>query len=66
MSGMRAYDVGPDAGAVQARNFDCALAADFDDVESYLAYREHPAHRAVIERVIDPISRERVAAQYEL
>jgi Stress responsive A/B Barrel Domain len=66
LSGLRAYDIGPDAGVVQARNFDCALVADFDDVESYIAYRQHPEHRAIIERVIDPISRERVAVQYEI
>src|SRR5579872_4263765 len=66
MRGLRAYDIGPDAGVVEGSNFDCALVADFDDTESYLAYRHHPAHRAVIERVIDPISRQRVAVQYEI
>jgi len=66
MSGLRGYDIGPDAGVVQASNFDCALVADFDDTESYLAYRQHPAHREIIERVIDPISRQRVAVQYEI
>jgi hypothetical protein len=66
LSGLRGYDIGPDAGVVQARNFDCALVADFDDVQSYLAYRNHPAHQEIIERVINPISRERYAVQYEI
>jgi Stress responsive A/B Barrel Domain len=66
LSGLRAFDIGPDAGVVEASNFDCALVADFDDTQSYLAYRHHPAHRAIIERVIDPISKQRVAVQYEI
>jgi hypothetical protein len=32
----------------------------------YLAYRNHPAHRAVVEQVINPIVLERVSIQYEL
>jgi len=66
MSGLRAFHVGPDAGVVEGNNFDFALVADFDDAPSYLAYRSHPAHRAIIEQVINPITRERVAVQYEI
>jgi hypothetical protein len=66
MTGLRAFHAGPDAGVVQARNFDFALVADFDDAQSYLAYRVHPAHRAIIDQVIDPITKERVAVQYEI
>jgi hypothetical protein len=47
-------------------NFDFAVVGDFDDAASYLAYREHLAHRAIIEQIIAPITRERVAIQYEL
>ena len=47
-------------------NFDFAVVADFDDAESYLAYRDHPAHRAIIEQVINPITRQRVGVQYEI
>jgi hypothetical protein len=66
MSGLRAFHVGPDAGVVEGSNFDFALVADFDDTRSYLAYRGHPAHRAIVEQVINPITRERVAVQYEI
>jgi hypothetical protein len=66
MSGLRAFHVGPDAGVVEGSDFDFALVADFDDAQSYLAYRSHPAHRAIIEQVINPITRERVAVQYEI
>lgn len=65
MSGLRAYKVGPDAGIVEG-NYDFALVGDFDDAESYLAYRDHPAHRAVIEQIVTPILRERRSVQYEI
>jgi Stress responsive A/B Barrel Domain len=65
MSGLRAYHVGHDAGLVDG-NADFAVVADFDDVASFLAYREHPAHRAVINDSIAPITRQRSAVQYEI
>ncbi len=65
MTGLRAFHVGPDAGIIEG-NFDFAVVADFEDAESYLAYRDHPAHRAVIEQTILPISRQRVSVQYEI
>jgi hypothetical protein len=65
MTGLRSFHVGPDAGIVEG-TFDFALVADFDDAESYLAYRNHPAHRAVVEQVINPVAKERVAVQYEI
>jgi hypothetical protein len=65
MTGLRAFHVGPDAGLVGG-NFDFALVGDFDDSESYLAYRDHPAHRAVVEQVTTPITRDRVSVQYEI
>jgi hypothetical protein len=65
MTGLRAYHFGPDAGIVDG-NFDFAVVVDFDDAESYLAYRHHPAHRAVVDQVINPIVRQRASIQYEL
>jgi len=65
MTGLRAYHFGPDAGIIDG-NFDFAVVADFDDAQSYLAYRNHPAHRAAVDQVISPIVRERAAIQYEL
>jgi hypothetical protein len=65
MTGMRAYHAGPDAG-LEAGNFDFAVVADFEDVASYVAYRDHPAHRAVIEESIVPIRQDRAAVQYEV
>ena len=34
-------------------------------VASYLAYRDHPAHRAVIDECITPIRQDRASIQYE-
>jgi hypothetical protein len=65
MKGVRSYHAGPDAGLV-AGNFDFAVVADFDDAESYLAYRDHPAHRAVIEESIAPIRQSRASVQFVL
>jgi hypothetical protein len=65
MTGLRAFQIGPDAGIVDG-NFGFAVVADFEDAASYLAYREHPAHRAVIEQILNPIVRQRAAVQYEI
>jgi quinol monooxygenase YgiN len=65
LSGLCAYHVGPDAGIIEG-NFDFAVVADFEDAESYLAYRNHPAHRAVVEQVTAPITKQRVSVQYEI
>ena len=65
MRGLRAYHVGPDAGLVEG-NFDYAVVADFEDAESYLAYRDHPTHRAVIEPLRTPIRQDRVSIQYQV
>ncbi len=65
LTGLRSFHAGPDAGIIEG-NFDFAVVADFDDTESYLAYRNHPAHRAVVEQVTNPITKERVAVQYEI
>ena len=65
MSGVIAYHVGPDAGIVSG-NDDFAVVGDFADQDSYLAYRTHPAHRAVIEQTIEPILAARHSIQYEI
>jgi Stress responsive A/B Barrel Domain len=65
MSGLRSFHSGPDVAIVEG-NLDFAIVADFDDADSYLAYRHHPAHRAVITETINPIVRERVSVQYQI
>ncbi|GHE37686.1 stress protein [Streptosporangium violaceochromogenes] len=60
---IRAYAVGPDA-KVNPGNHEFAVVADFDGVEDYLTYRDHPAHQAVITRFIKPILASRAAVQF--
>ncbi|MGW0802708.1 Dabb family protein [Nonomuraea sp. NPDC002799] len=62
---LRSYMVGPDAGINQG-NHAYAVVADFDDVDDYLVYRDHPRHQAVIAEYIKPILAERAAVQLSL
>lgn len=61
---VRAFACGADVG-VNEGNFDFAVAADFDDVEGYLAYRDDPEHRAIVEQFIRPVTARRAAVQFE-
>src|ERR1700758_703602 len=65
LAGLLSYHCGPDAGIVEG-NFDFAVVADFDDAESYLAYRDNPEHREIISRLSGPHARSRAALQYEI
>ncbi|MGI5267527.1 Dabb family protein [Nonomuraea sp. CA-218870] len=60
---IRSYAFGPDAG-INTGNHDFAVVADFDDEDAYTAYRDHPAHQAVIADHIRPILASRAAVQY--
>src|SRR5262245_28034355 len=62
---IRLYHVGPDAG-LNPSNFDFAVVADFDDADGYLAYRDHPVHREIVEKYVNPIVTRRAAVQYQL
>ncbi|HEY7360791.1 MAG TPA: Dabb family protein [Streptosporangiaceae bacterium] len=62
---IRLYHVGPDAG-LNPGNFDFAVVADFDDADGYLAYRDHPVHREIVEKYLNPIVTRRAAVQYQL
>lgn len=60
---IRAYTLGTDAG-VNPGNHEFAVVADFDSVDDYLVYRDHPAHQAVIVEHVKPIVATRAAAQF--
>ncbi|NJP28270.1 Dabb family protein [Microbispora hainanensis] len=62
---LRSYQIGHDAGVNQG-NFSFGVVADFDSVEDYIVYRDHPVHLAVIKECIAPILADRAAVQYEL
>jgi len=63
---IRAYDIGEDLGLAGEINFDFAVAADFDDLGGFVAYRDNPEHRAIVETYIQPIVGARGAVQYEI
>ena len=62
---IRDYHVGLDAG-LEPGNHQFAVVADFDNVEDYLVYRDHPAHRDIIGKYILPVRTSRAAVQYEM
>ncbi len=65
LPGVRAYQAGADAG-INAGNFDFAVVADFDDLDSYLGYRDNAAHKDIIARFSGPHTKSRAAVQYEI
>jgi hypothetical protein len=60
---IRDYRFGPDAG-VNEGNFDYVVVADFDDVDGYLVYRDHPDHRQLIADHITGKVADRAAVQF--
>jgi Stress responsive A/B Barrel Domain len=65
LAGVRSYHAGADAGLVEG-NFDFAVVADFDDADSYLAYRSNAEHLDIIRRFSGPHARTRASVQYDL
>src|ERR1700694_3807962 len=65
LHGLRDFRFGPDAGLVEG-NADFAVVADFDDSQAYLNYRHHPAHQDVLQRLILPMSGQRMGMQLEI
>lgn len=59
---IRSYRHGADLGLAEG-NWDYAVLATFDDVEGFRAYRDHPAHVAVVETHVRPILAEAARAQ---
>jgi len=60
---IRAYVHGSDVGESNGA-FDYAVVADFDDVDGFRTYRDHPDHVAFIESVMTGNVAERAAIQY--
>ena len=61
---LRDYRLGANL-SLNPGTWDFAVAADFDDADGYLAYRDHPEHRSIVAEFIQPIVTERAAVQYE-
>jgi hypothetical protein len=62
---IRSYTCGDDLGLAEG-NGSLGIVADFDDVDGYVAYRDHPAHAAVLQDRILPILASRAAVQLDV
>jgi hypothetical protein len=60
---IRGYAHGTDIGIAEG-NFDYVLVADFDSVDGYRIYRDHPHHVLFIEEVIKGNLANRASVQY--
>ena len=58
------YRHGRDLGLAPT-NFDYTVTADFDDVDGFTTYRDHPEHQRFIAEHITGHVAERVAVQFE-
>jgi hypothetical protein len=61
---IRAYHHGADVG-VNEGNYDYAVIAEFDTVEGYKRYRDHPDHVLLIEELIKGRVADRAAIQFQ-
>ena len=59
------YRHGSDAG-INDGNYDYVVVGDFASADDYVVYRDHPVHRALIERLITGRVTDRAAVQYEI
>jgi hypothetical protein len=62
---IREYQAGVDLG-IASGNSTVGVTSVFDDEAGYVEYRDHPAHRAVIEQLIDPVRVGRAAIQFRI
>lgn len=60
---IRSYTYGTDVG-VNPGNFDFAVSAQFDSVDDYVAYRDHPAHQTFVQTYAAPFWMDRHAVQF--
>lgn len=61
---IRGYVHGSDVG-VSEGNYDYVVVADFDNVDDFRSYRDHPVHVRFIEELIKGKVAERAAVQYD-
>jgi hypothetical protein len=62
---IRSYAFGADLD-LPGSTADYVICADFDDLDGYLAYRDHPAHEQFRQEHLLPNARSRTAAQLEI
>lgn len=65
MDFIRRYEFGRDVGVLEG-NPQVALVADFDSVDDWLAYQDHPDHQRLVKDVIGPLLESMTRVQYEV
>lgn len=65
MDFIRRYEYGRDLGILEG-NPNVALVADFDSVDDWQAYQDHPDHQALAKGVIAPILDSMTRVQYQV
>lgn len=63
MPQVRDYRHGRDLGITDG-NFDYAIVGEYDSVDDYVVYRDHPDHQALIQKYIAGRVSARAAVQY--
>ena len=61
---IRSYMHGSDVGVAEG-NYDYVVVADFDNVNDWRTYRDHPSHLLFIEELVKGKIAERAAIQYQ-
>ena len=61
---IRSYVHGRDVG-ISEGNFDYVVVADFDNVNDFITYRDHPQHQLLIQELIKDHVADRSAVQYQ-
>lgn len=61
---IRTYAHGADVGVAEG-NFDYVVVADFDNVDDWRTYRDHPAHVLFVEELIKGNVEHRAAVQFQ-
>lgn len=59
------YSFGSDLG-VAPTNFDYAVTGEFASLDDFIAYRDHPAHQALLHACIVPFVATRHAVQFSV
>ena len=59
------YAFGRDLG-LAAANLDYSVTGEFASVDDFVAYRDHPAHQALLQSFIVPFIQERHAVQFSI
>jgi len=52
--------------AVAPTNYDYAVTGEFASIETFLEYRDHADHQALVQTLIAPHVSERVAVQFQI